>query len=103
MFNFAEATKEMSAVEILNYYRNLYYTEPQVTERGIIANAINDYITSDVQEVKHGEWKRTSPTTPKSYRRICSVCCGVAYMIGKKYSYCPYCGTKMDLEEKENG
>lgn len=58
---------------------------------------------ADVQEVKHGRWKETVPTTPKSYRRICSVCCGVAYMIGKKYSYCPYCGAKMDLEEKENG
>lgn len=51
MFDFAEATKEMSAVEILNYYRNLYYAEPQVTERGIIANAINDYLTADVVEV----------------------------------------------------
>ncbi len=52
--------------------------------------------TADVQEVKHGKWQETVPTTPKSYRRICSVCCGVAYMIGKKYSYCPNCGTKMD-------
>ena len=38
MFDFVEATKEMSAAEILNYYRNLYYAEPQVTERGIVAN-----------------------------------------------------------------
>lgn len=43
MFNFAEATKDMTAAETLNYYRNLYYAEPQVTERGIVANAINDY------------------------------------------------------------
>lgn len=43
MFDFAEATKDMTAAEILNYYRNLYYAEPQVTERGIVANAINDY------------------------------------------------------------
>ena len=43
MFDFAETTKDMTAVEILNYYRNLYYAEPQVTERGIVANAINDY------------------------------------------------------------
>ena len=53
--------------------------------------------TADVQEVKHGKWQETVPTTPKSYRRICS------YMIGKKYSYCPYCGAKMNLEGKENG
>lgn len=43
MFNFAESTIDMTAAEILNYYRNLYYAEPQVTERGIVANAINDY------------------------------------------------------------
>lgn len=29
-------------LEILNWYRNLYYTEPSYTERGIMANAIND-------------------------------------------------------------
>ncbi len=44
MFTFAEVTSEMTAAEILNYYRNLYYAEPQVTERGIVANAINDYL-----------------------------------------------------------
>ena len=44
MFNFAKAVEEMTVVEILNYYRNLYYAEPQVTERGIVANAINDYM-----------------------------------------------------------
>lgn len=42
MFDFAEITNDMSEIEILNYYRNLYYTEPQVTEHGIVANAIND-------------------------------------------------------------
>lgn len=47
MFDFAETTKDMTAIEILNYYRNLYYAEPQVTERGIVANAIND-VTADV-------------------------------------------------------
>ncbi len=44
MFDFAEITNDMSEIEILNYYRNLYYTEPQVTERGIVANAINDML-----------------------------------------------------------
>ena len=29
-------------LEILNWYRNLYYKEPSNTERGITANAIND-------------------------------------------------------------
>jgi hypothetical protein len=48
MFEFAEVTKDMTASEILNYYRNLYYAEPQVTERGIVANAINDYVADVV-------------------------------------------------------
>ena len=48
MFDFAENTKEMTSAEILNYYRNLYYAEPQVTERGIVANAINDYFADVV-------------------------------------------------------
>lgn len=62
----------------------------------MIEDCIDNAPTADVQEVRHGRWQETVPTTPKSYRRICSVCCGVAYMIGKKYSYCPYCGAKMD-------
>lgn len=48
MFEFAEATKDMTAKEILNYYRNLYYAEPQVTERGIMANAINGVLADVV-------------------------------------------------------
>ena len=42
MFDFAKKVNNMSAVDVLNYYRCLYYAEPQVTERGIVANAIND-------------------------------------------------------------
>lgn len=29
-------------LEILNWYRNLYYKEPSNTEQGIMADAIND-------------------------------------------------------------
>lgn len=50
MFDFAEMTKDMTAKEILNYYRYIYYAEPQVTERGIIANAIKDYFADVVQK-----------------------------------------------------
>lgn len=58
MFDFAEKTSDMSAIEILNYYRNLYYAEPQVTERGILANAINDVlgiINSQKEEIE--QWQ----------------------------------------------
>ena len=42
--DFIELTKDMSPEEILNYYRNLYYNDGNTTERGIVANAINDVI-----------------------------------------------------------
>ena len=32
-------------LEILNWYRNLYYREPVHTEKGIMADAINDLFT----------------------------------------------------------
>ena len=104
MFDFAEATKEMSAIEILNYYRNLYYAEPQVTERGIIANAINDYTTSDVQEVKHGKmnmYKPRSMNRNATYK--CSVCgklCSSYYNDVGEWKFCPHCGAKMEGDEK---
>lgn len=52
MFDFAEMTKDLTANEILNYYRNLYYAEPQVTERGIVANAINDFLSEKEGEAE---------------------------------------------------
>ena len=55
--------------------------------------------TADVREVRHGKRERTNPATPKSYRRTCSLCKMVAYMIGDEYPYCPNCGAKMGLED----
>ena len=52
MFEFAEETLGMTAAEILNYYRNRYYAEPLVTERGIVANAINDVLPNMVEVVR---------------------------------------------------
>lgn len=34
----------MNSEEVLNFYRNLYYTEPSHTERGRVAWAINDIL-----------------------------------------------------------
>ena len=50
MFDFAEALLDMTAEEILNYYRNRYYAEPLVTERGIVANAINDILPQYISQ-----------------------------------------------------
>lgn len=39
-----EAEKINDSDEILNWYRNLYYTENSNTERGLMARAINDIL-----------------------------------------------------------
>ena len=44
-FLFEKAVEGMTAEEVLNYYRNLYHGEPQSTERGIVANALNDILS----------------------------------------------------------
>lgn len=44
---------ELPPLDKLNYFRNLYYTEGNNTERGIIANALNEvlpYLTQDILE-----------------------------------------------------
>ncbi len=58
MLGFAKDAENMSALEILNYYRNLYHADPSNTERGIVANAINDALTlinrqaTEIEKVK---------------------------------------------------
>ena len=95
MFDFAEEVKEMSASEILNYYRNLYYAEPQVTERGIVANAINDYLTADVQEVRHGRWELIGKNVSKC--TVCGCARNIRTQVG--WNFCPVCGAKMGSED----
>lgn len=69
-------------------------------DRTVDCNDIMRFPLADVQEVKHGKWERTNPATPKSYRRTCSLCKMVAYMIGDEYPYCPNCGAEMGGDER---
>ena len=48
MNNFVEEVKSnnLSAIEILNFYRNLYHTENETTEQGIIAKALNEVLSN---------------------------------------------------------
>ena len=59
---------------------------------------------ADVQEVKHGKWLLEREPNGKPYCFHCSVCDdGFHYIsILTKYTFCPNCGAKMDLEEKAN-
>lgn len=59
---------------------------------------IDNAYKTDFAPVRHGHWLRPFPSTPKSYVRICSVCKGTAYAIGKEYDYCPNCQAVMDEE-----
>lgn len=77
MFGFAEDTKDMTAAEILNYYRNRYYAEPQVTERGIVANAINDYFKESASKSAWISVKNPPETYRDDYGELIPflVCC----------------------------
>lgn len=55
----SNVNKNDSYMDILNWYRNLYHAEPLITERGIMANAINDLFMS----LKDSD-KKQIPKTP---------------------------------------
>lgn len=117
MFDFAEKTSGMSAIEVLNYYRNLYYVEPQVTERGIVANAINNVMntignqkaeierlnksSANVTEVIHSEW-HTGTVRMNCIEVTCSNCHRTEKIsVTNYFEYCPHCGEKMDGHKHE--
>jgi len=56
MSNFEDQIKDMNSEEVLNLYRNMYYAEPDTTERGIVARAINDILPKYVSNKSTGEW-----------------------------------------------
>ena len=89
--------EQMSATEILNYYRNLYYTESMTTERRIVAEAINEVLPT---VVRHGQWDTVfyeGNGTLSTYSHICPNC---KYFYRdlrfKGHNHCPNCGMKMD-------
>ena len=94
--------------EILNWYRNLYYKEPSNTERGIMANAINDLFMS----LRDSD-KKQIPMVVKSdgddeqdwvYCPRCREMIGDnewmydVFYYGEDHVYCQHCGQR--LKEK---
>ena len=56
----------------------------------------SDWLTTDVQEVKHGKWLHDKKLEGIV---ICSVCKLGEFCDWFRYKYCYSCGATMDLEE----
>lgn len=65
-----------------------------------VLKTLREAPTADVKELRHGEWE--SFEIPHMMR--CSEC-GVSDLDihRTKFTFCPYCGAKMDGERSENG
>ena len=50
--NFAEECRGLTALEILNLYRNWYYQEGMNTEHGVVAAAINEILPTHTRFLK---------------------------------------------------
>ena len=108
-FDFAKEAKRLSARDILNYYRNLYYKEPIWTERGIVADAINKLLpklsrtttTVDAVEVvrcKDCKHRKNPEECPMCFTEVVDVVGGRMYKFTDLTSDNGYChmGAKMD-------
>lgn len=63
--------EELASYEQLNLYRNRYYNDGSVTERGIIANAINDILPKYCKQQE--EIKRLMSYISDHYWDFCSI------------------------------
>lgn len=95
MTEFEMLTRHMDSTAKLNFYRNLYFSEPQNTEHGIVANALNEVLPLIP---KVGKWyveelpvpENAKNTTMKHFRYVCPFC---GMRAGKKKTkHCADCG-----------
>lgn len=76
-------------------------------------NIIESMPAADVAPVRHGHWIRPDVPNTRSYKWQCSECAQIAYWLHYgnrgnkniicKYSYCPNCGAKMNMDGDKNG
>ena len=81
-----------------------YVDEQTHLSKGKLQNYIRENNTSDVEEVKHGEWYLIDECSNEGV--YCSVCHKKVYKmcygnVKVKSKYCPNCGAKMKGKEKE--
>lgn len=73
---------------------------PEIRGANKVIDRIKVASTADVEPVRHGEWQEitTHNGCTYDYDCVCSIC-------GKSgipsYDFCPHCGAKMDLKEKD--
>lgn len=76
------------------------YTNPELKGINKVIGRIQAMPTADVQEVRHGKWLyEDSDIGWTDYK--CSACGNIISTVAQDedlYSYCPYCGAKMDKE-----
>ena len=86
-------------LEILNWYRNLYYKEGLNTERGVMALAIDSlFMKYDIKPKLTAAWINAYPDfepNPMFMHGICSNC-GFEQAMSNKLKYCPNCGSVME-------
>ena len=75
------------------------------SEYATLEDALNRIPAADVVEVRHGRWEAWMPDKNGETREfICTGCRFMVEMSWKQkecdYEWCPYCGCKMDKEEK---
>lgn len=59
-------------------------------EVGAVIGMIEDAKTIDAEPVRHGKWIIEDG----------HVCCSECGEISKEYNYCPYCGARMDKDDR---
>ena len=97
-------------IDVEQFICSLDGSECLDTERDYeeIERRLEEFESADVQEVKHGEWKKVNE--PLGWQNDeCASCsiCGESYILADEYDfdyikeffkYCPNCGAKMDGE-----
>lgn len=91
MARYIDADALLEEIEKLNWDDDVMYH--------IVKVFIEDAPTSDVVEVKHGEWEHECLECSVCKRNISEIYDADSYMaygIEDELKYCPYCGAKMD-------
>lgn len=88
--------------------KKLYAADETGTGIVVYAVDVNDIKaapTIDAVPVRHGRWKKESGYVCGDYQFFCSFCGEEFWESGywpKRAKYCPNCGAKMDLEDKND-